>query len=201
MPRDEKKARFDQIDKLYKQEKPAALIVLARSYVADYPDHGFVWLLYGEALSELARYSEALPALRRALRLCPPDKRHIAYRRFGFLHRQRGAHLIAARWFRKAVEANPHDATDRIFLGAVLARAGLLEEAEAVHRDATRCEKGPIDEAFLNLGFILRAQERFKEARDCFKRALAIDPNYKDAKRALADVETALASGKPRLGQ
>lgn len=198
MPRDEKKARFDQIDKLYKQEKPAALIVLARSYVADYPDHGFVWLLYGEALSELARYSEALPALRRALRLCPPDKHHIAYRRFGFLHRQRGAHLIAARWFRKAVEINPDSATDRIFLGAEIALVGKLQEAEAIHRDATRCKKGPIDEAFLNLGIILRAQERFEEARDCFNRALAIDPNYKDAKRALADVEDAIKLGTPK---
>jgi tetratricopeptide (TPR) repeat protein len=64
-----------------------------------------------------------------------------------------------------------------------------LQDAAAVHRRATRCKEGCIDEAFLNLGFVLRALERYSEARKCFQRALEIDPKYKEAKEALADIE------------
>ena len=61
-----------------------------------------------------------------------------------------------------------------------------------MYRQATRCTTGCTDEAFFNLGLVLRAQERFEEAAGCFREAIRIDPKYRVAKRALRDVELCL---------
>lgn len=192
MPRDEAKAQFREIKRYDARDMVCCTIELSRRYLAAHPDHGVVWLYYADSLYAVARYPEALTALRRGLRLCPPKKLHLVYCRFGHLHRQRGALRLAERWYRRAIESSPSDATYRIFLGAVLARAGRLQEAEAVHRRATRCKEGCIDEAFLNLGLVLRALERYSDARKCFQRALDIDPKYKEARKELSDVERVL---------
>ena len=42
-------------------------------------------------------------------------------------------------------------------------------------------------------GFYLLAQKRFEEARDCYLRALEIDPDYSIARKRLADVERVIA--------
>jgi tetratricopeptide (TPR) repeat protein len=192
MPRNEAEAQFREIKRFDARDMVCCTVELARRYLAAHPKHGVVWLYYADSLYAMARYPEALAALRRGLRLCPADKLHLVYCRFGHLHRQRGALRLAERWYRRAVDRSPSDATYRIFLGAVLARAGRLQEAEAVHRRATRCKEGCIDEAFLNLGLVLRALERYSDARKCFQRALDIDPKYKEARKELSDVERAI---------
>jgi tetratricopeptide (TPR) repeat protein len=189
MPRDEAKTQFREIKRFDARDMVCCTVELARRYLADHPKHGVVWLYYADSLYAMARYAESLAALRRAVRLCPPKKLHLVYSRFGHLHRQRGAFRLAERWYRRAVDASPSDATYRIFLGAVLASAGRLQEAEAVHRRATRCKQGCIEEAFLNLGLVLRALERYSDARKCFQRALDIDSKYKHARKELSDVE------------
>ena len=71
----------------------------------------------------------------------------------------------------------------------MLAKQGRLHDAEDTHRKAVACTRGCIDEAYLNLGLILRARERFAEAAECFREALRRDPDYRAARRALRDVE------------
>jgi tetratricopeptide (TPR) repeat protein len=67
-----------------------------------------------------------------------------------------------------------------------------FDEAAEFHQRGTRCTKGCIDEAHLNLGLIRRAQERFAEAAQCFEKALELDPDYAPAKVALEDVRSVL---------
>src|SRR5206468_7291017 len=122
-----------------------------------------------------------LAALRRALRLCPPERRYVVQAHFGHLYEKKGEFHRAETWFRKAVAGAPREAHWRIFLGGVLAVSGRLKEAEAVFREAARCSGGCIDEAYLNLGLVLRAQRQYKEARACFQKALKISPTYKEA--------------------
>ncbi len=192
MLRDEVKAQLRELQRCDARDLVSSAVELARRYLAVRPTHWFVWLYYADSLCAMARYAEALSALRRALRLCPANKRHLVYYRFGHLHKQRGAFRLAERWYRRAVDISTMDATYHIFLGALLARMGRLPEAEAVHRGAIRCKRGSIEEAFLNLGFVLRACQRYAEARTSFERALAIDPKYKEARKALSDVENVL---------
>ena len=189
MPRDEAKAQLREIQRFRRAKHVGCTVELARRYLAAHPKDCVAWIYYADALCDMARHTEALAALRRAVRLFPPKKLHLVYYPFGNVHKHRGAFRIAERWYRRAVDVSPSDATYRIFLGGFLARAGRLQEAEAVHRRATRCKEGCIDEAFLNLGLVLRALERYADARKCFLRALVINPKYKAAREELSDVE------------
>ncbi len=127
-----------------------------------------------------------------ALCYCSQAKRHLVYALMGSLFKNRGDYDEAAEWFREMVNAKPDDSGGYIYLGGLLARKGELTEAERVYRTATICEEGCIDEAYHNLGLVLRAQGKLKEASRCFEKAIAIDPDYKEAKHALADVKAAI---------
>ncbi len=148
---------------------------------------GTCWLILS---STWRRYDEAEEATSNALRLCPEERRHFPLCTLGRLDKLRGDYERAAEWFRKAIEAAPTDTQGYIYLGGILALQGRPREAEDVHRKATEtCYEGCLDEAFLNLGFVLRTQERFEEAAECFREAIHRDPGYRAAKKALRDVE------------
>ena len=104
----------------------------------------------------------------------------------------RGDDTAAQQWFQKAIDEFPGDTQGYIYLGGLLARRGRLAEAEQTHRRGTLCISGCIHEAYLNLGYILRAQERYEEAAACFQHAIDLDPEYEDAQTAKADVERAI---------
>lgn len=183
-------ARFQRLRAAWNAGLNALTVKRARQYLAQYPEHGPAWHMLGTALTELARYSEAEQALWNALRLCPPHMRRVPLCSMGHFHDARGELARAARWYQRAIDAAPNHASAHIFLGGVFARQGRLREAEEVHRRATEtCDEGCIDEAFLNLALVLRAQERFDEAAACLREAIRIDPEYADAKKVLRDIE------------
>ena len=111
------------------------------------------------------------------------------------MYRYSGNYPEAENWYRKAIEKAPHLTTGYIFLGAVQARQGKLQEAEATHREATKCAEGNIDEAYHNLGLVLRGQGRLNDAAINFRKAIELTPDYADAVEALRDVESALVLG------
>jgi tetratricopeptide (TPR) repeat protein len=198
MPEDElRDRRYERLRRVWDKPLPALTVLRARRYLVRYPDDWMAWIILGSTLTDLARYEEAAKALENALRLAPIRGRVYVFAKIGHLHRAKGDYDRAAEWYRRAVDAAPTDAAGRIYLGAVLAKQGRLAEAAAMHRSATEdCYEGCIDEAFLNLGFVLRAQERFTEARAAFLEALHLDPQYEYARRALRDVERCLAEGR-----
>jgi len=189
MKQGSRESRKRRLRRLSNGPYPALTIRYGRRYLIDYPDDGFAWLLVGVALVELARHEEAEQALVKALEFCPTNKRSIPLSHMGHLFDLAGDHDQAAEWYRRAIEADPIDASYQIYLGGTLAKQGRLHEAEEAFRKAVACTEGCIDEAYLNLGFILRARERFAEAAECFREALRRDPDYRAARQALRDVE------------
>ncbi|MDG3005189.1 tetratricopeptide repeat protein [Paludisphaera mucosa] len=181
--------RFKRLRRISNGRFPALTIRVARRYLIDFPDHGLSWLLLGMALVQVSRYEEAEQAIAKSIDLSPPEKRRIPLSNMGHLFDQAGDYDQAAAWYRKAIAADPGVASGRIYLGAVLAKQGRLHEAEEVHRAAVGCPKGCIWEAYLNLGLVLRARERFHEAADCFREAIRLNPECREARRALRDVE------------
>ncbi len=190
--------RWNRLRAAHRSGLPALTIARARQLLDRHPDCGPAWKLLGSALIELARYDEAKAAIRRALGLCPAEKLWIPLAEMGHLSKATGDLGGAAIWYRRAIDAAPEEAGAWIYLGGVLAQAGRLDEAEAALLAATRCEYGCRDEAYLNLGLVLRALDRHGEAALCFESALRIDPKYPAAKLALRDVRQALKVPRPR---
>ncbi len=184
---------FRKLFSAWKAGLPALTVLFGRRFVADYPDLEIAWLMLGSALSDMANYEEAEKAFARAIELSPPEKRHMGICDMGHLHEDRGDLEQAMLWYRRVIETIPADTRGYIYLGALLAKQGRLEEAEAIHRAGTeRCEGPRLDEAFLNLGLVLRAQGRLEEAANSFKEAIRLNPGYRSAKKALRDVERCL---------
>ncbi len=173
-------------------DHPASTIVLARTLLVETPDHVLTLTRLGHALSELANYEEAATVLKHALECCEESRRDIIYGKLGHLAKFRGEYDVAVEWYQKAIDAAPNDATGYIFLGAVLARQGKLREAEIIHRRVTQCIDGCIDEAYHNLGLVLRGQGRLKESLECFAAALQMDADFQVAREAFDDVTAAI---------
>ena len=172
---------------------PACTIELCRQLLGKDPGDALALLRLGVALGMLANYEDSEHALRRACDLCDESRLYIVYLQLGHMQKSRGDNAAAADWFRKVIQLRPHWAGGYIYLGGALACQGNLVAAEVEHRAATECTDGNIEEAFLNLGLVLRGQRRLQEASECFRRALDIDPDYQEAKDGLDDVEGALS--------
>jgi len=186
---------FDRVDRADRARLPALTARRARDFLAVFPTYGPAWYRLGQALTELNCYENAEQALRQAIRFCPSTSLHLPYTALGKVAQKSGDPGEAESWFRKAIEAAPDDSQGYIFLGGLLASLWRLAEAEEVHRSGTRCSEGCLDEAFWNLGSVLRAQQRFAEAAECFEEAIRRDPQYKAAKAALRDVRACMREG------
>jgi tetratricopeptide (TPR) repeat protein len=187
-----RKEKFERLRIASDDGHPALTVELGKLYLAEYPDDAWALIYFGMALQDLARYAEARAAYERALALLPPEDHERIYRQLGLLDQDQGSLRTAEDWYRQAIEARPSDATAYIYLGAMLAKNGRLDEAEACHRKATECLDGCIDEAYLNLGYVLRAKEQYLDALQCFREALSRDPLYTEAQDALEDIEQVL---------
>ena len=184
--------RYQDASKAWSEGNYALSLELTRELLKHYPDYLPGRALYGALLYELARYDEAEAALRDLLNDSPEDVLYFVYCQLGNLNRERGDYNLAVEHYKAAIKLAPENAGPHIFLGAILAKKGNLEAAEASHRKATHCNKGPIDEAFFNLGLVLRAQERYSEALACLERALDIEPEYELAADTKMDIQKAM---------
>jgi tetratricopeptide (TPR) repeat protein len=182
----------DMIRAAYRKNQPTTCVLLASRWLRDHPDDIRVIDDYAEMLYRMTRYEEAIQVYLDAIERFP-DKRWALYNQLGHLYDYRGDFALAEQWHQKATEVDPDEVSSYVFLGGVQARQGRLTDAEATHRRGTQCLEGPVDEAYLNLGLVLRGQGRLAEAADAFRKAIELCPNYPEAVDALEDVETALA--------
>lgn len=170
-------------------ERYAAVAELLAPYLLHRPQHGWAWQRYGDALGNLGLWTEAERALTRAIELIDsPFGPHV---RLARLYRSMGDHEAAERHNRIATsmpEAAKHGWV-WIVRGANLARLNRLEEALACHRRALTMGNADHDEAYHNIGLILRAQGKYAESIDALRCALAITPDYDEARDALASLE------------
>lgn len=89
MSRDERKAQWREIMRLYGIGMVASTALLAERHVAAHPKAAIAWLFYGASLAQMSRYPEAISALHRAARLFPPAERPLVYFHFGQLHERK----------------------------------------------------------------------------------------------------------------
>jgi tetratricopeptide (TPR) repeat protein len=174
--------------KAAKEDLPAQTVEYLGQGLKTGPGHYSLWAFYGIALGEMALYEDAKKALRTALRLSSGEKQSGIWSALADVMEAQGRFRTAERFHRRAVRVRPRNANSWVRLGAFLAQRGRLDEAQACHRKATTLRKGAVDEAYLNLGYILRAKGKYRQAQKCFLRAIRLDPDYSHAKAALKDV-------------
>src|SRR6266496_2182224 len=147
---------------------------VAARYTRKYPENAWGWVALADILVHLAHYEAAYRALSQADRLAPGNLRGHICVQWGHLFNESCDLRRAEKWYRRAIQ-HKADTPRLVFLGAVLAKQGRFAEAKRCHRRAARLATSPADEAYYNLGLILRAERRYSEALLYFDRAIKID--------------------------
>lgn len=198
MPGDKRtfKDRRAAVRELEDRGSIARFLVEAQKLVNDFPKRSLAWIELGIALTNVARYDEALRALNKSVRLMKPKYRPIPFALKGDLFKAKGNYRLAEQWYRKAIELDPRNANWWAFLGSVLARQGRLSEAKEVWRKQIKLGTGATDEGHFNLGLIYRAEQKYKLALRHTEKAIALDPKYEEAKELRADLVDAMSHGK-----
>jgi tetratricopeptide (TPR) repeat protein len=160
-----------------------------------HPDRATAWLELGRAFVSAAGYADAKKALDRSISLCSPEHMRYPYLEKGFMYRSQGRFKLAERWFRRCLELDSKDADAWAFLGSSLARQGKFKGAKAAWRRQVRLGTGATDGGHLNLGLILRAEGRYKEALQHAERALELDAQYQEARELRKDLLEVLGDG------
>jgi tetratricopeptide (TPR) repeat protein len=188
---DERKKMWNDLMDVWDNVNVSCHLYFAKLYTDKFPNEAAGWIALADVLSGMARYSEARDALRRAKFLSPKERYYFVFHQFGHLYMEKGDYLRAEKWYRKALEKK-ETTSHFIFLGACLAKQGKFSEAKKCHKKALKIASETPDEAYYNLGLILRAEEKFEEALNYFEKAIKLNPEYKLAKEAKRDIKNLL---------
>ena len=175
-----------------------ATFVFASRQMASEQGDGYLEYKRADSLHELLRLKEAEQAAHEMLKICDKASHRHGYCMLGKILETAGRPVEAIRAFEAAIDAEFDHAHGYIHLGGLFAFLGEFKKSSEYRECATRCKKGAIEEAWLNLGYLCAAEERYSAARDCFQRALEIDPRYKEARAGLREIKLILA-GIPNL--
>jgi tetratricopeptide (TPR) repeat protein len=146
----------------------------------------------GMVLREMGNDAGALEQFDTALRIRPQyvqARRNLveAYNALGVMEMERANPATAARHFRAALAATATHAVSRINLANALLALGELEEA--LHHGKIAVAQDPaVAAGHHNLGSILRRLNRVDEAQACYRKALAIEPEFVEALLGLASI-------------
>lgn len=148
----------------------------------------------GLLLAARGEHKEAMEHYLEAIRLDPGSA--TAQSDMGIELAARGQHAEALAAFRRAVEVDPTNADSAFNLGMELATTGDTAEAIRWISEATRLDPKNVV-AQTNAGVLLASAGRLPEAVGHLRAALALQPDDPRLKANLAQVEAALAAGKP----
>lgn len=145
------------------------------------PEHVDAHLSLGVLLAERHRLSDAEISFRCALALSPDDPK--ACVNLSLVLRQIGRLSEAEALLRKVVGSHPHHADAWCNLGVVLKDLRRLNEAQTcLERALEVSEHKVFPEAVNNLGHLHEVQGRVQAAQDCFRQALAWQPDFIEAR-------------------
>jgi tetratricopeptide (TPR) repeat protein len=166
----------------------AAAAELLSPYLRHRPGDGYAWFVYGDALRAIGLVHEAERALLQSQELCPTQPWPRV--RLGMLKEQQGHRESAELDFAGAAEDRDVARAGWFWVirGTNLAAMGQFRAAESCHRTALRCPDADAGEAYLNLGYVLRAQGRYTEAEEAFEACLRASPGNAEAGDAIDSI-------------
>lgn len=170
----------------------ATTVSLVKKFLNSNPGSQRAWLDLGQSLGQLARYDEAENAFQKVIELSG-DAAAAMYGEIGNLYRAKGKFDAAISWYQKQIDADPGDSIGYLYLGNILMRQGNFEASKAAFQNALGCEGACLQEIHFSLGLANRCRGQLSEAKSHFEKAIEIDEQFRDAKIALKDVESAMA--------
>lgn len=179
----------------YSEDRMAAAVELLRCYLKYFPDDDKAWFTYGDALRVIGLRGAAAVALSNAEKMCPHGARWGVHMRLGLLFHDKGDYTSAERWYAKAFESDEtsNSSWAWVMRGANFAASEFFDEAEKCHRKAIASNAND-DEAYLNLGYVLRAKRQYEAAKSAAQMALRVTPDYQEAIELLRSLENAQES-------
>ncbi len=138
-------------------------------------------------LADAGRLDEAMAHYQTALRLDPNHAE--SYNGLGICYAMQGKFPEAERQFREAVRLKPDHSGAQSNLGNALGAQNKLEEAIPHYQKALEIDPKDFQTHF-NLGVSLLRQGQRTEARTHFTEALRLHPDYPEAQKALAALDS-----------
>jgi len=189
------KVNFDQLlesaKKFANDDKDPIASEILEIYLKNSPENAYAWFLFGDTLRVIGRFNESEKALLKALKIAPIERKYLVQIRLALLYSDSGKFNKAEFYFNKASEDNYFENFGWFWLlrGTNYSAMNNLEFAEECYLKAIKLKDGDVDEAYLNLGLLYRAQRKYKKAEEAFKKSLNITPKYVEAKEALKSIE------------
>ena len=94
-----KESRYRQLFDIWKSGEYACLVIQARRFLDEFPNHFVGWTLYGVGLYEIARYDDSRKALLTSMKIRQNKSLRFVYNQMGNLFREKGEYQTAARWY------------------------------------------------------------------------------------------------------
>jgi len=175
-------AMADNAENWLAQGDVSNAVALMQQAVAQYPDRGSAWLVYGKALRLAGDSVPAERALRRAAEL---DTNSVAARtELGSALFAQARYSDAEASYREALRINPRLAEAWFNLGLCLMNQRDLEHAIEAFQSATRF-KPDLTYAYIRWGQALGRLRRVPEAIEQLQRALQLSPANQEAREML----------------
>lgn len=167
------KTETEQLISIYNNGNTARLESSARNYVKQFPEQGFGWKVLGVSLQKQGKFSEAVPAYRRAISLAPPDPE--LYNNLGVALKELTFFADAETTVRTALQLKPTFAIAHNNLGNILKAQGKLDEA--LHSYKIALELNPkLAIAYNNIGNYFKDSREHDKALEAYNASLEIDP-------------------------
>jgi tetratricopeptide (TPR) repeat protein len=162
---------------------------LCEKLLRESPDFWPALIRYAIILIDLALYDDAERVLDRAETVIPRKFQQHIFAQRGHRLAAMGDLPGAEKLHRQAHQLDPLDPSYLIYAASIAFKRGNIQRAEKLVRQATECDDGALDEAFFNLGGYLLVQKKYQDAKECYLKAIEIDPDYDEAHKKLADLE------------
>ncbi len=174
------------------------------------PRHASYWQGLGIARINTGQVEDAIGDFKKAVDLAPKDAG--AWSNLGNCYRQYGNLDEAVRCYRKALSLDPARITAAVNLGEILVERREFEAAVELYEASLKQAAGRVQDSYntaplhYGLGLALKGLGRVDEALDCYREAIAKQPNLAAAHNSLAavflsrnDLDAAMASLRQAL--
>lgn len=184
---------FEVAKKAYKDGHLVVVIEFLAPYTKKNPSHAYAWYLLGDAFRRIGRFKDAKKAIFKALDLkdnegITPTKSIIAK-----LFDDMGCYSEALKWYEEIELDRDYSNYGWFWIlkGCCFSKLNNFLEAEKCFRKSLEFKDGNVDldEAYINLGYVLRAQGKYEESKIAFQEANKISPNNSDILEALTTLK------------